>query len=112
MNKKMIAAMYYGAKDVKIEEVAIPKIEEDGILMKIGAATTCGTDVKMYVRGYPELPTLPMPYGHECAGVVAKVGSKVTVQRRGSGGVRIASPAENAITANAVNQFFAWTGHI
>jgi L-iditol 2-dehydrogenase len=77
MKGTMLAAMYFGPKDVKIEEMPIPGIEEDGILIKIGAATTCGTDVKMYVRGYPELPILPMPYGHECAGIVAEVGSKV-----------------------------------
>ena len=69
--------MYYGPKDVRVEEVPVPEIEDDGILIKIGAATTCGTDVKMYVRGYPELPMLPMPYGHECAGIAAKVGHKV-----------------------------------
>lgn len=78
MSEKMMAAMYYGPKDVRIEQVPIPEIEDDGILIKIGAATTCGTDVKMYVRGYPELPMLPMPYGHECAGIVAKAGPKVT----------------------------------
>jgi len=93
MQKKMQAAMYYGPKDVRIEEVDVPEIEEDGILMQIGAATTCGTDVKMYVRGYPELPTLPMPYGHECAGVVAEVGPKASGFKEGDRIVpSIASP--------------------
>ncbi len=83
MSENMLAAMYYGPKEIKIEEVQIPVIDDDGILIKIGAATTCGTDVKMYVRGYPELPALPMPYGHECAGVVAKVGRNVTDFKEG-----------------------------
>ena len=83
MNGKMIAAMYYGPKDVKIEETPIPQIEEDGVLIKIAAATTCGTDVKMYVRGYPELPMLPMPYGHELAGIVAEVGPKAKGVKEG-----------------------------
>lgn len=74
MKGTMMAAMYYGPGDLRIEDVPIPQIEPDGILLKIGAATTCGTDLKMYRRGYPELPELPMPFGHECAGVVAEVG--------------------------------------
>jgi L-iditol 2-dehydrogenase len=73
----MMAAMYYGPKDLRIEQVPIPQIEPDGILLQIGAATTCGTDLKMYRRGYVELPQLPMPFGHECSGVVAEVGSEV-----------------------------------
>ncbi len=77
MDGMMQSAMYYGPKDLRLEKVPIPTIEDDGILIKIGAANTCGTDVKMYVRGYPELPQLPMPFGHECAGIIAEVGSKV-----------------------------------
>jgi L-iditol 2-dehydrogenase len=77
MTGRMMSAMYYGPQDLRIEEVPIPDMEPDGILIKIGAATTCGTDVKMYVRGYPELPMLPMPFGHECAGIVAAVGPDV-----------------------------------
>ena len=77
MPKTMLAAMYYGPMDLRVEETPVPEIEPDGILIQIGAATTCGTDVKMYTRGYPELPTLPMPFGHECAGVVAEVGPLV-----------------------------------
>jgi L-iditol 2-dehydrogenase len=49
----------------------------DDVLIKIGAATTCGTDIKMYRRGYPGLPMLPMPFGHECAGVIERVGKNV-----------------------------------
>lgn len=93
MKNSMLSAMYYGPKDLRIEETPIPEIGADDILMKVGAATTCGTDVKMYRRGYPELPQLPMPFGHECAGVVAKVGKNVRGYKEGD---RIAS----AIAAN------------
>lgn len=74
---KMLAAMYYGVKDVRLEMVPIPEIGPEDVLIKIGAATTCGTDIKMYRRGYPGLPELPMSYGHECAGVIHAVGRKV-----------------------------------
>lgn len=77
MNRSMQAAMYYGPQDLRIEKVTIPEIGDGDILLKIGAATTCGTDVKMYRRGYPELPQLPMPFGHECAGIIAEVGKDV-----------------------------------
>ena len=77
MRQTMLAAMYYGPMDLRVEEVPVPPVEDGGLLLKIGAATTCGTDVKIFKRGYPELPTLPMPFGHECAGVVATVGRGV-----------------------------------
>jgi L-iditol 2-dehydrogenase len=77
MKGTMLAAMFYEPGDLRIEEVPIPELEDDGILLRIGAATTCGTDAKIYQRGYPELPSLPMPFGHECAGVVAAVGKDV-----------------------------------
>lgn len=77
MKKSMLAAMFYQPLDLRVEEVPVPELEPGGILLQIGAATTCGTDVKIYNRGYPELPVLPMPFGHECAGIVAAVGREV-----------------------------------
>lgn len=93
MKGTMMAAMYYGPNDLRIEEVPIPQVEPDGILLQIGAATTCGTDLKMYRRGYVELPALPMPFGHECAGVVAEVGPEVK-------GVEIGERVVPAIASN------------
>jgi L-iditol 2-dehydrogenase len=77
MKDSMLAAMYYGIEDVRLEDVPIPEIGPGDILIKIGAATTCGTDIKMFRRGYPGLPQLPMPFGHECAGVIQAVGKDV-----------------------------------
>lgn len=77
MRNEMMAAMYYGPQDLRIEDVPIPPLAPDGILLQIGAATTCGTDAKIFRRGYPDLPGLPLPFGHECAGVVAAVGPEV-----------------------------------
>jgi L-iditol 2-dehydrogenase len=77
MKGKMLAAMYYGINDVRVEYVPIPRIGADDVLLKIGAATTCGTDIKMFRRSYPGLPQLPMPYGHECAGIIQAVGKNV-----------------------------------
>ena len=43
------------------------------------AATTCGTDVKMFHRGHPVLPAYPCPFGHETAGTRADTGDRVLV---------------------------------
>jgi L-iditol 2-dehydrogenase len=42
-------------------------------LIEVKAATTCGTDLKAYTRGHPQIP-MPGVFGHEYSGVVAAVG--------------------------------------
>jgi len=70
----MQAAMIYGVKDLRVEEVAKPKIAFGEVLVKIKAATTCGTDLKIFQRGYVEgVIKLPTVFGHEWAGEVEEV---------------------------------------
>jgi L-iditol 2-dehydrogenase len=70
--------MFYGPKDLRIEEVADPVAGPGEIVVEIGAATACGTDVKSYVRGHPTIfPALPSRFGHEFAGIVSAVGDDV-----------------------------------
>jgi L-iditol 2-dehydrogenase len=45
----------------------------------VHAATTCGTDVKMWRHGHRVLPRYPCPFGHETAGVRADTGERVLV---------------------------------
>ena len=52
MNGKMTAAVLYGKEDVKIEKVPIPRVEQGEVLVKVQVALTCGTDLKVYQRGY------------------------------------------------------------
>ncbi len=73
---KMKAAVFYGIKDVRMEEIDIPEIGPSEVLVKIRAALTCGTDRKMYLRGHP-LFKPPFVFGHEFAGDIVKVGDKV-----------------------------------
>ena len=47
--------------------------------MRVEAATTCGTDVKMWRRGHPILPPYPARFGHETAGVRLDTGERVLV---------------------------------
>jgi L-iditol 2-dehydrogenase len=74
-DERMLAAMIYGVKDLRVEEVAKPEVEHGEVLVKVKAATTCGTDLKIFQRGYVEgVIKLPTVFGHEWAGEVAEVG--------------------------------------
>ena len=58
-------------------------------MLAIGAAATCGTDVKSVKRGHPTIATYPARLGHEFAGTVEAVGEGVTnVARRRRGLLR------------------------
>lgn len=78
MARRMNAAMYYGVGNVRYEETEVPSIGPGEILVKVGTALTCGTDVKTYKRGHPLLiRKTPALFGHEYAGVVEEVGEGV-----------------------------------
>jgi L-iditol 2-dehydrogenase len=48
------------------------------LLLRIGAATTCGTDVKLFLHGgHPRMLEMPVPFGREMAGTVGRVGDGV-----------------------------------
>jgi L-iditol 2-dehydrogenase len=82
--KKMTAAVLYGKEDVKIERVPIPRVEDGEVLVKVEVALTCGTDLKVYQRGYhARMIVPPALFGHELAGVVYETGAGVTNFRRG-----------------------------
>ncbi len=77
--EKMNAVMYYGPNIVKYEQVDIPQINDNEVLVKINTALTCGTDVKTYHRGHPVLiKSIPSGFGHEFAGTIAALGKNVT----------------------------------
>src|SRR5260221_6846827 len=72
----MLAAMFYAPLDVRLEQRPIPQPGAGEVLLKVAAATTCGTDVKAYLRGHPLLfRQTPAGFGHEVAGVVAAAGA-------------------------------------
>ena len=75
----MKAVLFYGPQNIKYEETMIKPLEKGEILVKIGAALTCGTDVKTFRRGHPVLiKNIPSGFGHEFAGTVEKVSEGVT----------------------------------
>jgi L-iditol 2-dehydrogenase len=80
----MKAAMLYGVKDLRIEDVEVPKVDAGEVLVKVKAATTCGTDLKIYQRAYVEkVIKLPTIFGHEWAGEVAEVGERLEWPKKG-----------------------------
>ena len=78
MNKRMMAAVLYGKENLRIEEVDVPGVAPDEVLVRIEAALTCGTDLKVYRQGYhARMIVPPAIFGHELAGVVHQVGGQV-----------------------------------
>jgi len=74
----MKAAVLYGQRDVRIERVNVPALEAGDVLLRTRVALTCGTDAKVYRRGYhAKMIVPPAVFGHEMAGVVEKVGAGV-----------------------------------
>lgn len=50
-NGTMKAAILYGREDLRVERVSVPVIEEDEVLLRVEAALTCGTDLKVWRNG-------------------------------------------------------------
>src|SRR6266581_8923581 len=74
----MLAAMFYAPLDVRMERRPVPQPKAGEVLLKVVAATTCGTDVKSYLRGHPLLfHKIPSGFGHEVAGFAAAIGPGV-----------------------------------
>jgi L-iditol 2-dehydrogenase len=80
----MRAQVFHGPGDLRFEEIPMPEPEAGGVVVRVQAALTCGTDVKTLRRGHPVMiPHVPTVFGHELAGVVTAVGRGVTGVREG-----------------------------
>jgi L-iditol 2-dehydrogenase len=74
----MLAAVLFGREDVRLAQVPVPTPAYGEVLVEIGAALTCGTDVKVYRRGYhAKMIKPPAIFGHEFAGTVVACGTGV-----------------------------------
>ena len=80
----MKTAMFYGGKDIRVEEVPDPIPSPGEVLIAVKAAGICGSDLHGY-RARPKRPWFPYPHtsGHELAGVVAALGPDVKGLRVG-----------------------------
>ncbi len=75
----MLAAVLYGQENLKLETVPDPEPGPGEIILKVGVATTCGTDLKVWRRGgHARMLKPPTLFGHEAAGTIIDLGSGVT----------------------------------
>jgi L-iditol 2-dehydrogenase len=75
---QMTAAVLYGKEQLRIERVNIPKLAPGDVLVRVKTALTCGTDVKVFRRGYHAMMIQPPAlFGHELAGDIVAMGENV-----------------------------------
>lgn len=82
MRGMMRSAILVQPRHIELREVPLPGAPAGGIVVRVRAALTDGTDLKAYRRGHPQMP-MPTPFGHEFSGDVASVGEGVTKFREG-----------------------------
>jgi len=71
------AAILHGKELIRVEDVTPPQLNPGEVRVRIEAALTCGTDLKVFKRGYhAKMIVPPAVFGHELAGVIAEVGSR------------------------------------
>ena len=75
----MRVAMYYNNKDIRLEEMPVPEIGRDELLVKVIASGICGSDVIEWYR----LPKAPRVLGHEISGEIVETGSAVKEYEEG-----------------------------
>src|SRR3954466_3573918 len=78
----MKAAVLYGQEQVRVEDVAGPALKPGEVRIQIEAALTCGTDLKVFRRGYhAKMIVPPAVFGHELSGIVSEInGPQSTVK--------------------------------
>ena len=75
----MKAAVLYGKEDVRLEQKPIPEPGPGEVLVRIQAALTCGTDLKVFRNGgHAKMLKVPALFGHEFGGIIEKTGPGVT----------------------------------
>jgi L-iditol 2-dehydrogenase len=78
-NLTLLAALLYGQEDLRLETVADPTPGIGEVVLRVGVATTCGTDLKVWRRGgHARMLKPPTLFGHEAAGEIVAIGQGVT----------------------------------
>lgn len=92
MATTMRAAVLHGREDIRIESVPVPEAAPGELVVRVGAALTCGTDLKVFRRGYhARMIVPPALFGHELAGTVVQTGA----------GVADFSPGDRVVALNS-----------
>jgi len=80
----MRAAVLHGKEEIRVEQVKPQPLLPGEVRIRIEAALTCGTDLKVFKRGYhARMIVPPAKFGHEFAGVISEVAPDVAGWRAG-----------------------------
>lgn len=80
----MKAALLYGKEDLRVQDIPVPEIHENEVLLKVKTTFVCGTDVRMFRNGHKGVSeTSPLVLGHELSGIIAAVGKNVKGYQEG-----------------------------
>jgi L-iditol 2-dehydrogenase len=80
----MKAAVLHGKQDVRVCEVPSPALQPGEVRVGIEASLTCGTDLKVFKRGYHQKMIVPPAvFGHEFSGAILETATDVADWRAG-----------------------------
>ena len=88
-DRRMRAAVLYGAEDIRMEDVPIPRPGPGEVLARVDVASVDFTDRKVYLRGAHPMIRVPGLFGHEWAGTIVEVGAGA--EGRWRPGIRVAA---------------------
>lgn len=98
----MLAAVFDGADIALREDLDIPKIKDNEVLIKVKAVGICGTDLSI-LKGTYKIP-VPRILGHELSGVISEVGKKVSTH------VQVGDRVTSEINISCGNCYFCKSG--
>lgn len=80
----MKAAVLHGKEDIRVHDVAFRELQPGEVRVRVEAALTCGTDLKVFKRGYhAKMIVPPAVFGHEFSGIITEIAPQVTGWRVG-----------------------------
>lgn len=89
----MKAAVLHGKEDIRIEEINPPPLHPGEVRVQVGAALTCGTDLKVFKRGYhARMIVPPAVFGHEFAGTIVETTAEASANWK---------PGDRVVAANS-----------
>lgn len=97
----MLAAIYDGAAITLREDIEVPKLRDNEVLIKVKAVGICGTDLSI-LKGTYKIP-VPRILGHEFSGVISEIGKKVT-------GIQVGDRVTSEINISCGNCYFCKSG--
>jgi threonine dehydrogenase-like Zn-dependent dehydrogenase len=103
ITRTMRAAIFYGGKDIRVEDRPVPQLHPDEVLIRVRAAGICGSDLLSYngMGPWQPPPGVGIEEGHELAGEIVEVGAQV---RGLAVGQRVAVRPEHLIACGSCRE--------